>query len=736
MTSEPTVLDFVKALLTPWRGAPPRIPPAESTTDSAEIPEAIFPVAQSNREDVAQTAISPSTTQEDLLVSRFPWGVSIAVLMALVAQLSLEPEPDRRWGLGLALYLVAAAWVVWSVFRGEWQLPVSPEAMPREDRLTIRQRYLWIGMILTILAFLAFGGNRLNDLDANRFTELNVLLWLSALLSLSLAFWMPGVHEKHWFSFIWDNLRKRTWRIRISRWVLFLIVVVSLIVFFRLFRLAVVPPEMVGDHAEKLLDIWDVLQGQTSIFFPRNTGREGFQMYLTAAVIKIFGTGISFTSMKIATALAGLATLPFIYLLGKEIGSKRAGLLAMIFAGIAYWPNVITRVALRFTFCPLFVAPTLYFLIRGLRRQNRNDFILAGIFLGLGLHGYTPFRIVPFIVLVGVALYLLHPVSRGTRQRTVFYLVLLILIAGIVFLPLLRFWVENPELFSYRAFTRLGDLEQPLPGPAGQIFFQNLLRAMLMFGWNNGDIWPVSIPNRPALDIVSAALFYLGLVAIALRYLRRRDWTDLFLILSVPLLMLPSILSLAFPSENPALNRTAGAIIPVFVIIGICLDGVLISFQERLKAPGGTRLAWAAGIFLLVWSASQNYALVFTEYQQNYTLSSWNTTEIGGVIRDFSEMVGTSQTAYVVAYPYWVDTRLVGVNAGFPTRDFALWPENFSSTLEAAGPKLFVINPEDESSITELQNLYPGGFLKLFDSPREGKDFYMYFALPGTGTDG
>ncbi len=90
-----------------------------------------------------------------------------------------------------------------------------------------------------------------------------------------------------------------------------------------------------------------------------------------------------------------------------------------LFAGIAYWPNVITRVALRFPLYPLFVAPTLFFLIRGLRRSNRNDFILAGLSLGIGLHGYTPFRIVPFVILVAVGLYLLHRQSQGLRKRTI-----------------------------------------------------------------------------------------------------------------------------------------------------------------------------------------------------------------------------------------------------------------------------------------------------------------------------
>jgi len=59
----------------------------------------------------------------------------------------------------------------------------------------------------------------------------------------------------------------------------------------------------------------------------------------------------------------------------------------------------------------------LYYLIRGLRTRNRNDFILSGIFLGIGLHGYTPMRIVPFVVVVAVGLYLLHSQSKGSRKQ-------------------------------------------------------------------------------------------------------------------------------------------------------------------------------------------------------------------------------------------------------------------------------------------------------------------------------
>ena len=311
-----------------------------------------------------------------------------------------------------------------------------------------------------------------------------------------------------------------------------MLIAALLILFYRYYRINSVPPEMVSDQAEKLLDVWDVLHGKYSIFFPRNTGREAFQMYLTAFIAQAFGTGISFLSLKIGTITAGVVTLPYIYLTGKEIGSQRVGFLAMLFAGIAYWPNTISRIGLRFPLYPLFAAPTLYYLLRGLRRSNRNDFILSGLFLGIGLHGYSPFRIMPIVVLALIAIYLLHRASLGKRLKTVYFLMLLVMISVIVFLPLGRYALDNPGMFGYRAFTRLGSEERPLPGSPVVIFFQNLWRAMTMFAWDDGSIWVISVTGRPVLDVVAGALYHLGFLLVLVRYLRKRNWVDLSLLLA------------------------------------------------------------------------------------------------------------------------------------------------------------------------------------------------------------
>ena len=414
--------------------------------------------------------------------------------------------------------------------------------------LRARSTPFWIGLAFTLLAFITF--------QDNQFNTINVLLWMAGAGCMLWAFWLPQKKEggNPWGERIRGFLKNPSIRINLSGWTLLVLAVAAVTLFFRLYHLQQVPSEMISDQAEKLLDVNDVLNGQYSIFFPRNTGREAFQFYWTAAIINLLGTGISFLSLKIGTALAGLLTLPYIYLLGRDLKNRWVGLLAFLLAGVAYWPNVISRFGLRFPFYALFAAPALYYLIRGLRRSNRNDFLLAGIALGIGLQGYTPMRIVPFVVVFAVVLYIFHQRSKDKQLSAFWALVLLALFALILLLPLFRYALENTEMIGQRAFSRVTSSEQSLEAPAVQIFAENLWKAEIMFFWDNGTIWPHSIPDRPALDVVTAALYFLGTLMLLLRYIRSRHWLDLFLIFSVPLLMMPSILSLGIPRRKPLLK--------------------------------------------------------------------------------------------------------------------------------------------------------------------------------------
>lgn len=708
---EPSVLDYLKSKLNPWREKI-RIPSEEDSASvsqtPAAVPEATEPLSTTARPDEPAGRVWAA----------WPWLSVLAFLLAFMAQRLLEP-PDRSPYLAIGLYLAAAGLLILAIRQGKWCIPALQADVTTPLSIEVRRNAFVACLALILLAFIAFGGNR--------FTAINLTLWLLALAFLLRAVWQPeepgwGSRLKAWV----EKVRRPPWTLRITAWGVLVALAVVVAIFFRFYHLNQVPGEMFSDHAEKLLDVGDVLDGQWSIFFPRNTGREAIQMYLTTTIATLLGTGLSFISLKIGTALAGLLALPYIYLLGKEIGNRWVGLLAFVLAGMAYWPNVISRVGLRFPLYPLFVAPTLYYLIRGLRTQNRNLIVLSGLALGLGLHGYSPMRLVPLVVVVGMGLYLLHAQSRGKRLPSFWALVVLAFVAFVVFLPLLRYMLEYPEMFGYRAFSRLSTTERAYPGPLWQIFLSNLWNAESMFFWKNGNIWVHSVTDRPALDVVTAALYFLGIVILLVRYLRQRNWVDLFLLLSVPLLMLPSILSLAFPEENPSLNRTGGAIIPVFIIAAVALEGLLGSLFEQARTHLGKGVVVAFGLLILGTSANQNYDLVFNQYNQQFMNGAWNTSEIGHVIRSFADSVGSADTAYVVPYPYWVDTRLVGINAGYPRRDFALWPESFGETLADTRAKLFVLKPEDRDSLAALRELYPTGAATYHPSTYVGKDFILF----------
>jgi hypothetical protein len=304
-------------------------------------------------------------------------------------------------------------------------------------------------------------------------------------------------------------------------------------------------------------------------------------------------------------------------------------------------------------------------------------------------------------------------------------------VAFVVFIPLFRYMTLNPDIVIGRSLTRLTSVETPLLGPAWQIFLNNLWNASTMFFWQNGNTWVHSITGRPALDTVSAALFFIGIILLIVRYVHRRNWVDLFMLVSVPLLMLPSILSLAFPVENPSLNRTGGAIIPVFIMIGIALDEILTSLRSRLPGRTGAAAAGLVALLLVGWSANTNYDLVFNQYAQQYRLASWNTSEIGKVIRGFADSVGTANSAYVVAYPYWVDTRLVGINAGYPTKDYAIQIKDIPSTTGDQHAKLFILNEQDQKALEALRQVYPNGSLSEYLSSIPAKNFLMYQVPPG-----
>ncbi len=715
---EPTVLDLYKSATRDWDSFQKFI---RSVWDARQRAEWNQSLAQEATRQVEQPV-------EEVDSVPFPWRTVGAFVLALVAQALLEPQMHLGM-IALVIYFAAFGVGLWAYRTGEWDLPSLPPSRQWGDPFSVRSIPLALAGLTGIVAFFAFSGGE--------FTFLNTALWLISMVLLAYGFWVKSAKLQEQAepvlesaSRIWDwgwiEVKIRNFDVLFNKWGYFILLTaaVGVVIFFRFTLLDKVPDEPFSDHAEKISDVYEITAlGNTNIFFPRNTGREAFQMYWTLLILTIFKTGYTFQSLKLGTVLLGLFTVPFVYQLGKEFGGTRVAFFALFLFGVASWPNIISRIGLRFPLYPLFVAPTLLYLIRGLRTQNRNDFILSGIFLGIGLHGYSPFRIVPFLIAAVILIYILHVKSGDERRQAIFWFLLVALVSAFVFSPLLRYWIAFPENFAYRSLTRLSSLETPLPGPAWQIFLSNMYKGLLMFNWDDGGDGTHAVTHRPALDLITGAFFLMGIIFLIVRYVRRRDWRDLSLLISIPILILPSVLALAFPNENPAMNRAGGASVTVFVVGALALDGLVTSFGSGVKRK---ILAYSMVGILFTGIAFYNYDLVFNQFAKSFSGAHWNSSEMGKVITDFKNKYGETDTVWIVPYPYWVDTRLPGIWAGVPNRDFALWPDHLAESLNYPAPKMFIFWNADPDTERLLRELYPNGKLTRYTSASPGKDFYIF----------
>jgi uncharacterized membrane protein len=487
---------------------------------------------------------------------------------------------------------------------------------------------------------------------------------------------------------------------------------------------------MTIDHPHKLMDIRDLLQGQYRIFFPRNTGREMVQFYYTAALVRLLGLPLGFQTLKLGAVLASLATVGVAYALAAELFGPQVGLLASAFLATARWDLGISRIGLRYPFASLSLVTTLLFLFRTVRTGRRNDALWCGLSLGLGLHGYSSFRVVPGLVVVAVLLKALLD-REGVRQigqrRFWTNAALILILAAMVFVPLGRYMLDNPAMFWYRVLTRASNLERQLPDSPTLVLLSNVAISLLAFNWR-GDIgWVHLVQRVPFLDPISGASLVLGVAVTLWRLLRYRDWRSACLLLGLPVLLLPSSLSLAFPIENPSANRSSVAIPLVFALVGLA-PGLLLP-PSREKVNRLARMAIVSCLALLIGVTGYlNYESYFVRYAAQFDGQAWNASEFARVIRGFADTCGSLDQAYIAPWPYFIDGRAAALELG----DWEWYNllDDLTGLEEQAlrpGNKLYLVHPGDQESLTRLREIYPKAQVRPFRSAAPGHGFWVVF---------
>jgi hypothetical protein len=275
------------------------------------------------------------------------------------------------------------------------------------------------------------------------------------------------------------------------------------------------------------------------------------------------------------------------------------------------------------------------------------------------------------------------------------------------------------------------------------VFVDNYKKALLMYHWEGDGAWISNAHSYPALDAVSGGLLILGGVLWVVWAFKRRDPVWWLLPTAVIVMLLPSAMTLAYLIENPNFTRGSGTIPPIYMLAALPV-GLLLERLSRLswrawRAPVGT----VAGVVLLAGMLAHgigpDWHYFFRTYPLNYVYSWKPYMLMAQPMRDFDNTEGSLGNAFMVAYPHWLDHRILGSSAG----DLE-WPNGLLSVndlvptiqrnqgtrfqYDPLKPIFVMYNAADMDTEAYLRTTYPGGSLLLYN--------YRYETQPGVYSEG
>ncbi|MEW5720909.1 MAG: glycosyltransferase family 39 protein, partial [Chloroflexota bacterium] len=445
---------------------------------------------------------------------------------------------------------------------------------------------------------------------------------------------------------------------------LFVLAFTLLALFLRVHRLTELPPALYLDEAWDAYDALRVVQtGTIPLFFPGDYGREPLMIYLQS--LAFFLWGASAWSLRVMPALVGVVTVPAIYRVVVELfrDTARAKWLGALAAGmitVSFWHLDVSRLSFRVIFVPLFSALATWAFWRGWRTGHARDFALAGALIGLGLYTYPAARFIP-VTLVGFAVALgliglfrnwrYRINHRGHRDhRDSFILSLCPLcplwqnaligfgvmasVAGIVFAPLAMHYWQHPGQFALRT----GDVSI-FAAKDSVGLGENIVRVARMF-IARGDQNPLlNLPGRPALDIVGALGFWIGIVIALARFTSPRY---LLLLIWIGLNLLPTALTVDAPHFLRAINA-----LPAIIILAA--DGLTQVWQRVVPKTCGERSRTIGWTPLLLIAVCFGGALTYRDYFDAWASSraTYDAFE-GSLDATVARVMSLSQTSNVI----------------------------------------------------------------------------------------
>jgi 4-amino-4-deoxy-L-arabinose transferase-like glycosyltransferase len=325
----------------------------------------------------------------------------------------------------------------------------------------------------------------------------------------------------------------------------------------RVYGLDVIPPGLHYDEAFNALSAEDINHtGQLKVFFAGDFGEEPLHITTLALLFRL--TGDRVWTVRLTSALYGLFFVAGVYFAaGVLLQRRRAALIAAFIAATIYWSLNFARIGIEtITLAALITLHlgSLYKLLDSSPTRSSGKWvILTGLFAGAVYYTYLASRVTPLVLAIfGVYLLVLHRDRVTSRWKSV---ALASLVALVTVAPLAWFFINNPTAF----YARAGQVLTP------ELFGSNLLSTAGMFFFR-GDIDPRdNLPGRPALDILLAFFFVIGLL-VSLKRWRQPQY--FLLVIWLLVLTAPAVIS----EYAPNFRRATGALPAIILLCALGAD--------------------------------------------------------------------------------------------------------------------------------------------------------------------
>jgi 4-amino-4-deoxy-L-arabinose transferase-like glycosyltransferase len=466
-------------------------------------------------------------------------------------------------------------------------------------------------------------------------------------------------------------------------------VVMLLGAILRLYELQTIPVGLSTDEAEDGYVAKRILRGEElPIFIAGSFGEEPMHTYLVALSFSLWGT--SLWAVRFFPALIGIATVPVIYWLSKELllqqgrSSSLVPILSAFFLSTSYWHIIYSRAGLEVVTLPFFSSALLFFLWRGIRTNRHWTFAVSGLILGASLYAYRGARFLPFMLLTFFGGWLVA--SRDFRRIHLANLALLVAVAVAVYAPLGTYAIAHPEVYFDR------ELHVSVLNPAWeqgsplQSFASSLVKTVGMFNFRGDPEFDRNPGRRPALDPVSSLCFFIGL-AIALWWWRRPPW--LFGVTWLLVMALP----VALTAEGlPHFHRGIGALPPLCLLIAVGAAWVKEHLETGIPWRGARIASWTVLGLILASSTALSYRDYFLPWQQRLREGDI----IGGSLTEAAEVMNTTRIPDGV----WILPA-----SSLRPRNFPYYEVSFLYN----GPEpQYTLNMNEETAPTELSEITQG----------------------------